>query len=159
MFSHSVMSDSLWPHGLYHTISAVLHHLLQFAQTPVHWVGDAIQPSHPLSSPSPPALNLSQHQSLFPSKSALCIRWPKNWRFSISPSTEYAGLISFRTNWSVPPVIFRASKIWLQSVFIHPFHRSLFLLVYLASLRVIFLSFFLVQVCWWQILLDCQKKS
>ena len=43
----------------------VLHHLLAFAQTHVHWVGDAIQPSHPLSSPSPSALNLSQHQSLF----------------------------------------------------------------------------------------------
>ena len=43
----------------------VLHHLLELAQTPVHWVSDAIQPSHPLSSPSPPAFNLSQHQGLF----------------------------------------------------------------------------------------------
>ena len=43
----------------------VLHHLPEFVQTHVHWVGDAIQPSHPLSSPSPPALNLSQHQGLF----------------------------------------------------------------------------------------------
>ena len=43
----------------------VLHHLMKFAQTHVHWVGDAIQPSHPLPSPSPPALNLSQHQGLF----------------------------------------------------------------------------------------------
>ena len=43
----------------------VLHHLPEFAQTHVHWVGDAIQPSHPLSSPSPPALNLSQNQGLF----------------------------------------------------------------------------------------------
>jgi len=43
----------------------VLHYLLEFAQTHVHWVDDAIQPSHPLSSPSPPALNLPQHQSLF----------------------------------------------------------------------------------------------
>ena len=43
----------------------VLHHLLELAQTHVHWVGGAIQPSHPLSSPSPPALNLSQHQGLF----------------------------------------------------------------------------------------------
>ena len=41
------------------------HHLLEFAQTHVHWVGDTIQPSHPLSSPSPPAFNLSQHQGLF----------------------------------------------------------------------------------------------
>ena len=44
----------------------VLHHVPQFAQTYVHWVGDAIQPSHPLSSPSPPALNLSQHPGFFP---------------------------------------------------------------------------------------------
>ena len=43
----------------------VLHQLLEFTQTHVHWVGDAIQPYHPLSSPSPPALNLSQHQGLF----------------------------------------------------------------------------------------------
>ena len=43
----------------------VLHHLLEFAQTQVHWVSNAIQPSHPLSSPSPPTFNLSQHQGLF----------------------------------------------------------------------------------------------
>ena len=43
----------------------VLHYLLEFVQTPVHWVGDATQPSHPLSPPSPPALNLSQHQGIF----------------------------------------------------------------------------------------------
>ena len=56
-FSRSVMSDSLWPHGL--------QQLLELTQTPVHWVSDAIQPSHPLSSPSPPAFSLSQHQGLF----------------------------------------------------------------------------------------------
>ena len=54
----------------------VHHQLPEFAQTPVHRVGDAIQPSHPLSSPSPPALNLSQHQGLS-SESVLRIRWPK----------------------------------------------------------------------------------
>ena len=43
----------------------VLHHLPELGQTHVHWVGDVIQPSHPLSSPSPPDLNLSQHQGLF----------------------------------------------------------------------------------------------
>ena len=59
---------------------------------------DAIQPSHPLSSPSP-ALNLSQHQGLC--ESALCIRWPKYWSFSlsISPSNEHPGMISFRLDW------------------------------------------------------------
>ena len=63
-FSRSVVSDSLRPHcsmpGL-----PVHHQLLELAQTHVHQVADAIQPSHPLSSPSPPALNLSQHQGLF----------------------------------------------------------------------------------------------
>ena len=145
----------------------VHHQLPGFTQTHVHWVGDAIQKSHPLSSPSPPALNLSQHQfsfqfqfirsvmsnsatpwtaarqaslsityswslprlmsielvmpshhlilchpfllppSIFPSisgfsnESVLCIRWPKYWSFSfsISPSNEYSGLISFRMDW------------------------------------------------------------
>ena len=73
--------------------------LLEFIQTHVHWVGDAIQPSHPLSSPSPPALNLSQHQGLF--QSVLRIRWPKhlNFSFSISPSNEHPGLTSFRMDW------------------------------------------------------------
>ena len=62
--------------------------------------GDAIQPFHPLSSPSPPALNLSQHQGLS-NESALCIRWPKHWSFSfsISPSNEYSRLISFGIVW------------------------------------------------------------
>ena len=71
------------------------HQLLEFTQTHIHWVGDAIQPSHPLSSPSPPAFNLSQHQ-VFSNELVLCIRWPKYWRFSfsISPSSEYSGLIS-----------------------------------------------------------------
>ena len=64
LFSCSVMSDSLQPHGLQHTRLPVLHCLLELAQTPIHWVGDAIQPSRPLLSPSPPALNLSQHQGL-----------------------------------------------------------------------------------------------
>ena len=52
--SPSVMSDSLQPHGLQHTRLAVLHYLPEFAQTHVHWVSDTIQPSHPLSFPSPP---------------------------------------------------------------------------------------------------------
>ena len=69
----------------------VHHQLLELAQTHVHRVGDAIQPSHPLSSPFPPAFDLSQHQGLH-------IRWPKYWSFSfsISPSNEYSRLISFR---------------------------------------------------------------
>ena len=75
----------------------VLHYLPEFAQTHVHLFSEAIQPSCPLSSLSPPAFNLSQHQDLF-QESDLCIRWPKYWSFSfsISPSNEYSGLISFR---------------------------------------------------------------
>ena len=66
----------------------VLHYLPEFAQTNARWVNDAIQPSHPLSSPSLPALDLSQHQG-FSKESALHIRWPKYWSFSFSPSSEY----------------------------------------------------------------------
>ena len=64
-FSCSVLSDSLWPHGLQHARLPVNHQLLELAQTHVHWVSDAIQSSHPLSYPSPLAFNLFQHQGLF----------------------------------------------------------------------------------------------
>ena len=74
----------------------VLHHLLELAQTYVQWVSDAIQPSH-LSSCSPPAFNIRNISN----ESGLCIRWPKYWSFSfsINPSNEYLGLISFRIDW------------------------------------------------------------
>ena len=76
------------------------HQLPEFTQTQVHRVSDAIQPSHPLSSPSPPAPNPSQHQSLFQWVNS-SPRWPTYWSFSlsISPSNEYPGLISFRMRW------------------------------------------------------------
>ena len=64
-FSRSVVSDSLQPHESKHARHPVHHQLLELTQTHVHRVGDAIQPSHPLSSPSPPAPNPSQHQGLF----------------------------------------------------------------------------------------------
>ena len=72
----------------------VHHQLPEFTQTHVHQVGDAIQSSHPLSSPSPPAL-------IFSNESVLPMRWPKYWSFSfnISPSNEHLGLISFRRYW------------------------------------------------------------
>ena len=75
----------------------VHHQLLRFTQTHVHQVGDAIQPSHPLSSLSPPAFNLSQHQGLFKWVSSLHQYW--SFSFSISPSNEYSGPISFRMDW------------------------------------------------------------
>ena len=83
--------------------------LLEFTQTHVHWVNDAIQPSHPSSSPSPPALNLSQHQGLR-------IRWPKYWSFSfsISHSNEHPGLISFRMDWLDLLTVQRTLKSLLQ---------------------------------------------
>ena len=73
----------------------VHHQLLEPTQTHVHQVGDAIQPSHPLSSPFPPA-PIPASIRVFPSESVLRIRWPKYRNFSISPSNEYSGLISFR---------------------------------------------------------------
>ena len=71
---------------------------LEFAQIHIHWVGDAIQPSNPLSSPSPPAFYLSQHQGLFQWVTSW-YQWPKYLRFSISPSNENPGLISLRIDW------------------------------------------------------------
>ena len=99
-FSHSVVSNSLQSHELSTPGLPVHHQLPESTQTHVHWVGDAIQPSHPLSSSS----HLS---SIFPSirvfsdESALRIRWPKYWSFSfnISPSNKHPELISFRMDW------------------------------------------------------------
>ena len=78
----------------------VQHQLPESTQAHVHWVGDAIQPPHPLSSRSLLALNLS-HIRVFANESALHIRWPKYWTFSfnISPSNEHPALISFRMDW------------------------------------------------------------
>ena len=78
----------------------VLHYLPEFAQTHVHRVGDAIQPSHPLPSPSPPTFNLSSIR-VFSNESTLHTRWPEYWSFSFStsPSKEYSGLISIRIDW------------------------------------------------------------
>ena len=85
----------------YSTPGLPVHHQLQgFSQTNVHRVVDAIQPSHPLSSTSLPAPNPSQHEDLS-NESTLGMRWPKYWSFSfsISPSKEHPGLISFRMDW------------------------------------------------------------
>ena len=78
----------------------VHHQLPELAQTHVHRVSDAIQPSHPLSSPFllppiPPSIKV------FSNESTPRMRWPKYWSFSftISPSNEYSGLISFRMDW------------------------------------------------------------
>ena len=75
----------------------VHHQPPEFTQTHVHWVGDAIQPSYPLSSPSPPALNLSHHQGLFKWVSSLH-QVAKVLEFQLQ-NFEYSGLISFRMDW------------------------------------------------------------
>ena len=98
LFSHSVVSDSATP--LPAACQAYIgdHHLLDLAQTHVHWVSDTIQPSRPLSSPSPSILPSIR---VFSNELVLHIRWPKYWsfRFNISPSNEYSGLISFKIDW------------------------------------------------------------
>ena len=99
-FSRSVVSDSCDPMNRSTPGLPVHHQLLEFTQTHVHRAGDAIQPSHPLSShlllpPIPPSIRV------FSNESTLCMRWPKYWSFSLSiiPSKEIPGLISFRMDW------------------------------------------------------------
>ena len=75
----------------------VHHQLPELAQTHVYWVSDAIYPSHPLSAPSPPTFNLSQHQGLSKWVSFSHQYW--SFSFSSSPSNEYSGLISFKMDW------------------------------------------------------------
>ena len=110
--------------------------LPELTQTHVHRVGDAIQPSHPLSSSPPPDFYLSQHRD-FPKGSVLHIRWPKYWSFSINPSNGYSGLISCRIDWfdllSVQGTLksllqhhsSKASILWLSDFFMvqlsHPY--------------------------------------
>ena len=78
----------------------VHHQLPEFTQTHIHWVSDAIQPFHPLLSPSPPAFNLSQHQDLFQwVSSSHQVAKVLKFQLSISPSNEYSRLISFMIDW------------------------------------------------------------
>ena len=98
----------------------ILHYLPAFAQTHIHYVSDAIQPSHPLSSTSPPALNFPSIK-VFSCDLPLCIRWSKYWcfSFSISPSNEYSELISFRIVLQSKGLskVFSSTTIWKHQFF------------------------------------------
>ena len=99
LFSYLAVSDYLRPHGL-EPARLLCPSPSPRAQTHLHWVSDVIQPSCSLSSPSPPAFSLSQHQGLLhwvSSSHQVAKYW--NFSFSISPSNEYSGLISFRMAW------------------------------------------------------------
>ena len=100
LFSHSVVSDSLQPHGLQHAMLPYSWPFPGASSNSCHHVSDAIQPVCPLLSTSPPAFNLPNIR-VFSRESALRIRWPKYWSFSssISPSNEYSALISLRIDW------------------------------------------------------------
>ena len=103
----------------YSTTGFPVHHQLpELAQAHVHRVSDATQPSHPLSSPSLPAFNCARIR-VFSSETVLHIRWPKYWRFgfSMSPSNEYSGLISFRVDWLYLLVVQGTLKSLLQFFF------------------------------------------
>ena len=140
-FSSVVQSfPTLWDPMNHSTPGLPVHHQLpEFTQTYVHWVGDAIQPSPPLSSP----LLLP---SIFPSirvfsnELALHIRWPKYWSFSfnISPSNEHPGLISFRMDWLDLLAVQKPLKSLLQhhSSKASILQRSAFFIVQLSHLYI-----------------------
>ena len=198
-FSSVAQSCQTLCNPMNHSTPGLHHQLPEFTQTHVHWVSDAIQPSHPLWSASPPALNLSQHQfssvqllshvrlfatpltaacqaslsitnsqsppqimsielvmpsnhlilccpllllpSIFPSirvfsnESALHIRWPKycSLSFSISPSNEYPGLISFRVDW-FDLAAFSNTTVWKHQFFsTQPSLWSLFMVSHILT--------------------------
>ena len=120
--------------------SSVLFYLPECAETHVHWVGDAIQPSHPLSSLSLSLIPLSLLPSIFPSirvfsnEFALHIRWPEYWSFSISPPNEFSGLISFMIDWSDHLAVQGALKSLLldYSLKASILHLSAFLMIQLS---------------------------
>ena len=116
----------------------VHHQHPEFTQTHVHRVGDAIQPSHPLLPPSPPAFNLSQHQGLFKSVSSYQVAKVLELQLQQRPSNEYSGLISFRMDWldllavqgTLKSVLqhhsSKASVLWCSAFFIvQPLHPNM----------------------------------
>ena len=134
----------------------VHHQLPEFTQTHVHRVGDAIQPSHPLSSPSPPAFNLSQHKGLSQwVSSSHQVTKVLEFRFSISPSNKYSVLISFRMDWLDLLAVQETLKSLLQHHSSKPsiLQHSAFLIVrlshwYMTAAKTIALTL-LHHPCWW----------
>ena len=133
-------------------IFPVLNHLLELAQTHVHWVSDAIQPSCPCCPLLLPSIFPSTR--VFSSESDLCIRWPKYWsfNFSISPSSEYSGLISFKVDWFDLLAVQGALKRFFQNhgSKISVLWCSTFVIVQLTSIHDywISLSFDFMDLCW-----------
>ena len=114
-FSRWVVSESLRPHKLQHTSPPSPSLTPWVTQTHIHRVGDAIQPPHPLSSPTPPA-PIPPSIRVFSNESTLHMRWPKYWSFSvsISPCNEHLGLISCRMDWLDLLAVQGTLKILLQ---------------------------------------------
>jgi len=134
-FSCSVVSNSLWPHGLQHKASPSITNsqsLLKLMSI------ESVMPSNHLILCHPLLLLPSIFPSIrvFSNESVLSIRWPKNWtfNFSISPSNEYSGLISFRTDWLDLLVVQVTLNISTNSSQVFPFstsHQHLLFLVFL----------------------------
>ena len=101
LFSHSVISDSLQPHVLHSTRQTSLSFTISQSLLKFKFI-ELVMPSNHLIFCRPLLLSLSIFPSIrvFSKESALHIRWPKDWSFSISPSNEYSGLTAFRIDWS-----------------------------------------------------------
>ena len=134
-FSHSVVSKSLLPHGLSMPGFPVHHQLLELTQTQVYHIGDAIQPSHPLLSLSPPSFNISQHQGLFQRVGSLHqVAKVLELQLQHLSSNEYSGLISFRIDWLDLFAVQRTLKSLLQH------HSSKALILWCSAFFIVQLS-------------------
>ena len=111
LFSHQVFSNSSQDPMDCSTPGFPLPSPSHHAQVRDSWVGDGIQPSHPLPRPSLPALNLSSIR-VFSNESAVHIRWQKYWSFSIRPSNEYSGLISFKIDGLISLLLHPCLLMW-----------------------------------------------
>ena len=133
LFSCSVISNSLWPHGLWHSQASLFftisQSLLKLLSIELVMSSNHLNLCHPLLLlPS-----IFPNIRVFSNESVLCIRWPKYWSFSVSPSEDYSGLISFRIDWFDLLAVKRTLKSLLQ-------HHSLKTWILRCS------TFFMVQL-------------